>query len=262
MNLDTFNKFSTAKIKFADRPVEEFLKSKDTIQYLLASNGLFILVNLLSFAVLKQTNITYKYFNNDLVELNEDVFIKFPKIPIKVLSEVVDIFSSYSHEVYCVLYYDRKRRSFVLHFPEQKCTSASVQYNRNNNKYAQEPDRYLKCIDFHSHPFSHGCYGHSVNHSSVDVRDSLENLCISCVVDPKIGICASTFKFEAPVPIIKEFITISESKILDLESSKFKVEIDYDPERIEYSELDKNEIIEDHDDYCPTDEFVRMIKGF
>ena len=257
MNFEQFNRFCTSKFRFADKPVGELIKDKNTdiVQYLLAKNGLFIMVNLPGFAVLKKTDIIYKYFNNDLMNLNEKVVVKFPKMPLKVIQTVINIFNKYTHEVYCLLYYDKIDYKFILYFPEQQCGAASISYDRSKDEYHNKPSKYLKCMDFHSHPFSNNSVGHHVNHSSTDVHDSLENFCISCVIDPKDGIGTSVFKFEAPVPVLNTLVPVPENEILD-PYSKAQIILDYDPKRIvvKSSSLSKYDILRELNDWKFSDE--------
>jgi hypothetical protein len=223
MNIKEFNKLSTAKFHFVDKPIQKFISEENSlIQYLVAKNGMFLLINTPSFAIIRQDPyIKYQYLGTDLLNLKENIIIKFPKISINIIAKIISIFNQFNHEVYCVLYFDKKDSKFVINFPEQKCYYSSVTYDKQT-KYDKNPFRYLKCIDFHSHPFSsNSTFGHRVGHSGKDFYDSVENFCISCVIDPKPTIGSSTFIFEAPTPLLNSMYSVPEHKILDLEGESF-----------------------------------------
>ena len=253
ITIEDINRYSTCNFYFMSEDPNDFVERLDgLISYVFAKNGIFLAVNTPSFIAFVPTEITYKYFNDDLIELPSNyISIKFPRISINILKQIYDIFRKYSHEVYCVLYYDRTKERFIIHVPEQICSHASVRYDLSNSKYENSPEKYLKCIDFHSHPQG------LKSHSYIDLNDSMKTNCISCVIDLGSTFLESTFEFKAPVPIKHELIDIIDTQIVDFGSKAIAV-IDYSPERINVGESANNKSSCFHNNLEETDDIRKF----
>lgn len=80
-------------------------------------------------------------------------FSNIPKIPYGVLSSIIQIFKDVSKtiksEVYCEIIWDKVKKDFFIHIPEQEVSAATVKYTNEEAIY-NNPD-YLKIMNVHSH---------------------------------------------------------------------------------------------------------------
>lgn len=91
---------------------------------------------------------------DDAKEVKEGFHFTLPKIPLKILSQIIsffrDICDESGDEVFARVYYDKQTGEYFPYVPEQKISKASVTYNITDERFQTE-DRYLFILDIHSH---------------------------------------------------------------------------------------------------------------
>ncbi|HCG4535993.1 TPA: hypothetical protein NJY08_004843 [Salmonella enterica subsp. enterica serovar Typhi str. AG3] len=93
-----------------------------------------------------------------------------PKIPNKILRQIVGFFRSYIHEnneyeVALQIYWDRKREKYIVDCPKQVVTSVNISLEHNAEFRGQQASRYIPILDIHSHNVMRAFF------SAVDDRD-------------------------------------------------------------------------------------------
>ena len=90
----------------------------------------------------------------DAETVKEGFHFTLPKIPLKILSQIIsffrDICDESGDEVFARIYYDKETGEYFPYVPEQKISKANVTYNITDERFQTE-DRYLFILDIHSH---------------------------------------------------------------------------------------------------------------
>lgn len=129
------------------RSIKELAQNIRPINILMGRDGLYEIrkTELGTFSV--KTNYVY-----DLDEVDEGFCPSLPKIPFKVLAQVLAFFKKHAakdepSEVMAEIYWDREKKEYFAWVPEQIVTSTEI-----NSKVDREmSDRHLLVVECHSH---------------------------------------------------------------------------------------------------------------
>ncbi|MCG8538494.1 MAG: hypothetical protein MJA82_00970 [Clostridia bacterium] len=94
----------------------------------------------------------------DLHGFHEGFIFKLPKIPFKILQQVITFFKSYCRELHnnslsgtyeamCQIFWDKGKEEYFIYTPKQEVTSDSIKCERNNNLEKE----HILILDIHSH---------------------------------------------------------------------------------------------------------------
>ena len=130
--------------------IKDMREGKAKISYLMAKDGLVYenRINELGLFVAKAKDVY------DLDEWQEGFKLALPKIPNKLLSQIISLFKYFytnfktSKEIMAQIFWDREKQKYFVYVPVQKVSSISVNADRN----LELEQEHLLVLDIHSHP--------------------------------------------------------------------------------------------------------------
>lgn len=149
------------------------LSDVSPINVIVGSNGLFIMRNLMTHTSFEKVDIKDSLYNN-FDQIKEKVDYNFPSIPYKIYKQALkffrDVYEEYKSEGNIILYLNKNipidNQEYVIYIPEQKVSSASVNYTIGKDA-PKESEGYYQAGSIHSHP------SFSAFQSGTDLRDEI-----------------------------------------------------------------------------------------
>jgi len=154
MNIKEINGNSLTKTIFyiKDMSQDDLIEELDYFNIVFAQNGVFEVFKNSLYIYFKQTDLNYQ--NSKLNELQNFNLIQLVQKPdVLILQKIVDLFlyvkNKINYELIINLYFDKKKKEFIIDLFKQTIDITSVNY-QYNNKY-ENNERYIRYLQIHSH---------------------------------------------------------------------------------------------------------------
>lgn len=149
--------------------LSEALNSDKKFRYLVSNDGIiYALYQSISGSLIVQANFDdevrdkivtaygYQDFSQLPTKFTPDFEWNLPKIPNKILRQIVGFFRSYvledaQYEVALRVYWDDVAKDFIVDCPEQTVTSVLIHFNQMDQYAGANAMRYIPVLEIHSH---------------------------------------------------------------------------------------------------------------